>query len=102
MAADEALTRALQDAAPAARAGTVVSVDLFYEPGPKGAGHSALAVEMEAAALFALGRVEGAAVGCLLAVSDTFDERGGRTRIADHDLLAAAERMGAAAIAALS
>ncbi len=102
VAADEPLTRALQGAAPAARAGAVVSVDLFYERGPMGAGHSALAVEMEAAALFALGRAEGVPVGCLLAVSDTFDERGERTRISDHDLLAAAERMGAAAIAALS
>ena len=102
VAADDALTGALRSAAPAARAGAVVSVDLFYERGPAGAGHDALAVEMEAATLFALGHVEGAAVGCLLTVTDVFDEQGERTRISDHDLLAAAERMGAAAIAALS
>ena len=101
-AADEALSSALEAAAPAARAGTVVSVDLFYERGPAGAGHRALAVEMEAAALFALGRIEGAQVGCVLAVTDTFDAQGARTRIDDHALLAAAERMGRAAIAALS
>jgi hypothetical protein len=40
-------------------------------------------------------------VGCLLAVSDTFGAQGARRRIEDHELLAAAERMGAAALAAL-
>jgi uridine phosphorylase len=101
-AADETLSRALEEAAPNARAGAVVSVDLFYERGPAGAGRDALAVEMEAATLFALGRAEAVPVACLLAVSDTFDADGGRHRIEDHDLLAAAERMGAAAIAALA
>ena len=102
---DEALTRALEQAAPGARAGAVVSVDLFYERGPAGAGagdRGALAVEMEAAALFALGRIESVPVGCLLTVTDTFSEDGARTRIDDHELLAAAERMGRAAVAALS
>jgi uridine phosphorylase len=100
-AADEPLTRTLEQNAPAARAGTVVSVDLFYERGPAGAGLQALAVEMEAATLFALGQAEAVPVACLLTVTDTFDEDGARRRISDHDLLAAAERMGAAAVAAL-
>jgi len=99
--ADEALTQTLEAAAPGARAGAVVSVDLFYERGPAGAGHDALAVEMEAATVFALARAEGVPAGCLLTVSDTFDEHGGRRRIDDNELLAAAERMGAAAVAAL-
>jgi len=77
-------------------------VDLFYEVGPPGAGHTALAVEMEAAALFAVGRPAEIAVACVLAVSDTFDGTGARERISDHGLLEAAERMGGAAIAALS
>ncbi len=100
--ADEALTRALEAAAPDARAGAVVSVDLFYERGPAGAGHDALAVEMEAAALFALGRAETVPVACLLTVTDTFDAQGGRRRIDGQDLPAAAERMGRVAIAALA
>jgi uridine phosphorylase len=100
--ADAALTSALLAAAPAARSGAIVSVDLFYERGPAGGGYEALAVEMEAAALFALGRAEGVPVGCLLAVSDTFGPDGERNRIGDHELLEAAERMGRAAIAALS
>ncbi len=110
VAADPALTAALEAAAPAARTGTVQSVDLFYpspSPSPSGKrqqGHdpAALAVEMEAATLFAVGAQAGIAVGCVLAVSDTFDADGGRHRIEDDELLAAAERMGATAIAALS
>jgi len=100
--ADPALTAELALRAPAAHVGRVLSVDLFYEDGPPGAGHEAIAVEMEAAALFAVGARAQIAVGCLLAVSDTFDAGGARRRIEDHSLLAAAERMGAAAIAALS
>ncbi len=100
--ADPELTSALAAAAPDARAGTVVSVDLFYERGPAGDGRDgALAVEMEAAALFALGSVESVAVGCLLVVSDTFGPDGERMRIGHEELPLAAERMGAAALAAL-
>jgi uridine phosphorylase len=102
VAADPTLTRALMRAAPDAHDGAVVSVDLFYEDGDPGAGRDAIAVEMEAAALFALGARAGIAVGCVLVVSDTFDARGERERIEDHELLAAAEKMGATAIAALS
>jgi nucleoside phosphorylase len=56
---------------------------------------------MEAATLFALGPLESVPVGCLLAVSDTF-AADGRRRIDDHELLEAAERMGRAAVTALS
>jgi DeoD family purine-nucleoside phosphorylase len=100
--ADTALTAALETYAGAARAGTVVSVDLFYEPGPPGAGHRALAVEMEAATLFALGATLATPVACVLAVSDVIAPDGTRTRISDEELLAAAEQMAAAALSALS
>jgi len=55
---------------------------------------------MEAATLFTLGSRLGLATGCLLAVSDTF-ENGERRRIGDEELADAATRMGAAAAAAL-
>jgi uridine phosphorylase len=100
--ADPALTDALARAAPAARIGSVVSVDLFYEAGLPGAGTDALAVEMEAAALFAVGAASAVPTACVLSVSDTFDANGTRTRIEDEALLTAAEAMGTAAIAALS
>jgi len=104
VAADAGLTRALAAAAPGARAGAVASVDLFYDGGfpSRAAGQGTLAVEMEAATLFALGASAGVPVGCVLAVSDVFGPDGERVRIDDGSLLAAAERMGAAAVAALS
>jgi uridine phosphorylase len=101
--ADPGLTDALRSAAPTdAHAGAVVSVDLFYDDvRPSDAATDAIAIEMEAATLFAVGARAGIPVGCVLAVSDTFDTRGARTRIDDHALLAAAEAMGAVAVAAL-
>ncbi len=99
--ADAALSDALARALPAARAGAIMSVDLFYESASREDPRDALAVEMEAAALFAVGAGAGVPVACVLAVSDTFDGVDARRRIDDHALLAAAERMGAAAIAAL-
>ena len=102
-----ALEAALASGTPPALAGAVVSVDLFYENGrpsasERGASAGALAVEMEAATLFAVGVGAGVPVGCVLAVSDTFDADGARERIGDEELLAAAQRIGAAAVAALS
>jgi DeoD family purine-nucleoside phosphorylase len=104
VAADQGLTEALLRSAATARAGTILSVDLFYEP--EGSRRSdqpeALAVEMEAATLFALGAAEEVPVACLLAVSDTFDSHGTRTRIDEESLLGVAEKMGAIAVAAIS
>jgi purine-nucleoside phosphorylase len=109
--ADSGLTDALRSAAPGAHCGTIVSVDLFYDPAPpahdphaRGDAHAtgAIAIEMESAALVALGARHDVPVACVLAVSDTFDAAGARTRIDDHALLAAAESMGAAAVAALA
>jgi uridine phosphorylase len=107
VAANRELTEGLLASAPSARAGTIVSVDLFYDvdSGDRGSHRNppeALAVEMEAAALFAVGAGAGVPVACMLVVSDTFDEGGARERIDDQRLLAGAERMGAAAIAALA
>jgi uridine phosphorylase len=99
--ADDALTAGLELRAADARAGAVVSVDLFYERGPLGGGHEALAVEMEAAALFALGAAQSVPVGCILVVSDTFGPAGERARIEDHVLHEAVERAARAALAAL-
>jgi purine-nucleoside phosphorylase len=105
VAGDGALAEALAQGDPDAAVGAVVSVDLFYERegAPRADAHAgALAVEMEAAALFAIGAAEAVPVACLLAVSDTFDERGARTRIGEHALHDAAERMGLVALGALA
>ena len=58
----------------------------------------AVAVEMEAATLFTVARLRGAAAGCVLTVSDSSPSA---TRIGDDDLHAAELRIGEAALAAL-
>jgi uridine phosphorylase len=109
---DPELTGRLAGALPGAPATVrIVTTDLFYE---SGADHAALpgeradawlrrgavAVEMEAATIFTLGGRLGVATGCVLAVSDTFED-GERRRIADERLADAAARMGSVAVAAL-
>jgi uridine phosphorylase len=104
--ADRGLSDALALATPSTRSGAVVSVDLFYDSKAPLARAGALAVEMEAATLFAIGAKEDVPVACILAVSDTFEQTEThpptRSRIEDDALLDAAEAMGRAAIAALS
>ncbi len=84
---------------------TIVSTDLFYETNSRRndgwSAAGAIAVEMEASALFAVGASAGIQVACVLAVTDTFDAEGTRTRIDDHSLVEAVEAMGTAAAAAL-
>jgi uridine phosphorylase len=113
VAADRALTESLIGACPRARAGAVLSVDLFYddtgrhrvdrdERADDHYGELEIAIEMEAATLFALGASLGVSVACMLAVTDTFTAGEARDRLDDHGLLEAAERMGTAAVAALT
>jgi uridine phosphorylase len=89
----------------------IVTTDLFYDgtageegpPQPRADAwirRGAVAVEMEAATLFALGSRLRVATACVLAVSDTF-QNGRRRRIDDEQLADAAARMGAVAAAAL-
>ena len=91
---------------PARLDATIATTDLFYGAGADRAARwrdqGAIAVEMEASTLFAMGRRAEIEVACLLTVSDKFDIGGERARIDDHELLAAAGAMGRAAVAALS
>jgi uridine phosphorylase len=102
VSADRELTDALIREAPSARPGTILSVDLFYDDGRRPVAADALAIEMEASSLFALGATAGVPVACVLAVSDTFEADGARRRIDDRAMQEAAERMGRVAAAALS
>jgi uridine phosphorylase len=107
--ADPGLTDALEQAGqthvgPSTRrvqVGPIVSVDLFYDSRSPNRPTDALAIEMEAASLFAIGACSSVPVACALVVSDTFDAFGARTRIDDDSLLAAGEAMGSIAVAAL-
>ena len=101
-AGDPGLTAAL-----AAAAGTepaaVVTHDVFYDPVDRldeWTAKGAVAVEMEAATVFALCAARAVRAGCLLAVSDTL--RNGFERV-DHDGLARiGERLGSVAVEALT
>ncbi len=83
--------------------GPIVTTDLFYDA--RGLERSwseagALAVEMEAATLFALAGARGAQAAALLVVSDIVLPE--RTRIGQEELRAAERRMGEAALRALT
>ena len=93
--ADPVLQRGLQ-----ARAGLVVSADLFYDPDPARAQRwraaGALAIEMEAATVFAVAARHGLPAACLLVVSDIVATR---ERIDAEALLAAEQELGRVALA---
>ena len=86
-----------------AAVGPVVSSDLFYDCDERVAdwiAAGAVAVEMEAAAVFTLAAKRGVEAGCILLVSNRV---AGGSSYLDSDSLHAAElRLGALAIAALS
>ncbi len=103
VAADAGLTAALEQST-GREAVRIVSTDLFYDPDE---GHNrhwhaagAVAVEMEAAALFAVGARAELPVACALIVSDLLRPQG-RERIGEETLLGAAETLGRMAAAAL-
>jgi len=104
VAADRGLTAALEQAAQST-AKTIVSTDLFYDPDPtrntNWVAGGAVAVEMEAATVFAVGARTGVPAGCVLIVSDLLGGKG-RERIAEETLQAAAQRIGQVALAALA
>jgi uridine phosphorylase len=91
-------------AATGARRGPVVSTDLFYEdprdPEQEWIAAGAIAVEMEAATLFALAARRGFEAGALLIVSDLLESE--RIRIETDALREAEHRLGQAALDALS
>jgi uridine phosphorylase len=100
--ADAELLDALVSAGGATPA-TVVSTDLFYDPREHLPGQwvaeGAVAVEMEAAAIFSVARSRGARAGCLLAVTDLL--AGGRERMDQDSVEAVGVELGAAALRAL-
>lgn len=74
-----AVTRALVDAAgPAAHVGLIQTEDAFYATQPEGAARlrerGVLAVEMEASALFLLGKLRGVETGCALVASNAIGD----------------------------
>jgi uridine phosphorylase len=101
-AADPALCAGLARAA--GEPVVVVSSDLFYDPDPgrpaRWAVAGAVAIEMEAATVFTVARLRGAAAGCLLLVSDELAGDEPR-RIGDEALTRGELALGDAGLAAL-
>jgi DeoD family purine-nucleoside phosphorylase len=103
LAAAEASTGGTPGEGHAVHWGPVVSTDLFYDG--RGLEHAwsaagALAVEMEAATLFALAGVHGVQAAAVLVVSDLVLPE--RVRIGSEELQAAERQMGETALRALS
>jgi uridine phosphorylase len=103
---DAGLAAGLRTAAPEVQHGLVASADLYYgaaggqrRGGGDGWPSGVLAVELETAALFALGARRGIPIGCVLAVSDLVSPG---ERIGDDGLAAAAEQAGRLGLAALA
>lgn len=98
----DALLAAIEGS-PQAHAGAVASTDLFYESSPgeqeRWIAAGALAVEMEAATLFALAVRRGLEAGVVLVVSDLL--RPDRVRIGEDALRDAERRLGETALRAL-
>jgi DeoD family purine-nucleoside phosphorylase len=101
--ADAEIVAALAAAGPA-RAATVVSTDVFYDRrdgmNERWAADGAVAVEMEAAALFAVARARGVRAGCLLGVTDLI--AGARQRIDQERLEEMGVELGRVALRALA
>jgi DeoD family purine-nucleoside phosphorylase len=102
--ADQGMTDALLAAAPGAMRGTTVSTDLFYDPDESRndvwVADGAIAVEMEAATVFAVAARHGVRAACLLTVSDTLV--GGRQRMDEEQLARAGDELGRVGAAALT
>jgi len=99
VAPDAGLLGALCAAAPDAAAGPVLTTDVFYG-GELEAPDDAIAVEMEAAAIFRVAERAGLAAACVLAVTDEL-AGGERRRMDEEAVEAAGEAVGRAGAAAL-
>lgn len=87
--------------------GAIGTVDLFYDPAAehrhqKLIEQRALAIEMEAAAVFAVGARREIPCACLLAVTDELWDQGERKRLTHDEIVELGETLGAVAVAAVS
>lgn len=88
-------------------AGPIATVDLFYDPTgderyAKLVEAGALAIEMEAAAVFGVGRRRSVPSACLLAVTDELWNDGQRKRLTHDEIVEIGELLGQVAVAAVA
>ena len=88
-----------------ARPATVASTDLFYDPREAEAAawirQGAVAVEMEAAAIFAVAKRRGIRAACVLGVTDVPDSHGATLRATPQSIEEIGLRVGEAGYAGL-
>lgn len=87
--------------------GRIATVDLFYDPDADARHASllereALAIEMEAAALFAVAKRRGIRAACLLGATDELHGDEDRVRMTHDEVTELGEDLGAVAVAAVS
>lgn len=110
IAANDELVRLLAEEAAASththHVGSIATVDLFYDPNAD-ARHAklveagALAIEMEAAAVFGVGARRGVPSACLLAVTDVLWDDAERERLSHDEIVEIGEELGRVATAAV-
>lgn len=109
--ADSELTNHLNSHANASgrnvHAGKIATVDLFYDPEAPSRhadllNQGALAIEMEAAAVFAVARRRSVRTACLLGVTDELHRPDDRVRMGHEEIAELGKDLGAVAVAAVS
>jgi purine-nucleoside phosphorylase len=87
--------------------GRIATVDLFYDPAADARHASllereALAIEMEAAAIFAVAKKRGVRAACLLGVTDELHGDADRVRMTHDEVTELGEDLGTVGVAAIT
>jgi DeoD family purine-nucleoside phosphorylase len=103
----DALVAAAQERGLTVHDGAIATVDLFYDPDGDAryarlVEGGALAIEMEAAAIYAVGTRRGVPACCLVAVTDELWDDGERKRLSHDEIVELGEVLGAVGVAAVS
>lgn len=86
--------------------GAIATVDLFYDPAgderyARLKSDGALAIEMEAAAIYGVAARRGVPAGCLVAVTDELWDQGERKRLSHDEIVELGHLLGEVGVAAL-
>lgn len=87
--------------------GAIATVDLFYDPGADArysrlVADGALVIEMEAAAVYAVGARRGVPTCCLVAVTDELWDQGERKRLSHDEIVELGHQLGDVGVAAVA
>ena len=102
----ESLLEHANDSGRVTHGGRIATVDLFYDPNADGRHESlldreALAIEMEAAAIFAVAKRRGVRAACLLGVTDELHGEVDRVRMTHDEVTELGDDLGSVGVAAV-